>query len=120
MIGRNRAWFFFAPTVPDPGGIRPRGGIRRAYAARGAVPGRKAALTRDPLDAMLATCTDGLIGIRDRALFCCQCGDVQPTRRGGCHRAHVVPEGPVFEEPRPQGRAVRTGALNSSQGVIQR
>ena len=43
--------------------------IRRAYAARGAVPGRKTALTRDPLEAMLATCTDGLLGIRDRALL---------------------------------------------------
>jgi hypothetical protein len=41
--------------------------IPRAYAARGAVPGRKAALTRDPLEAMLATCTDGLVGVRDRA-----------------------------------------------------
>ena len=41
--------------------------IRRAYAARGAVPGRKVALTKDPLEAMLATCTDGLIGLRDRA-----------------------------------------------------
>lgn len=27
------------------------------------------ALTRDPLEALLATCTDGLIGIRDRALL---------------------------------------------------
>jgi integrase len=41
--------------------------IRRAYAARGAVPARKAALTKDPLQAMLATCSDGLIGLRDRA-----------------------------------------------------
>ena len=39
--------------------------IRRAYAARGALPGRKPALTRDPLEALLATCcTDGLIGAR--------------------------------------------------------
>jgi integrase len=43
--------------------------IRRAYAARGDRPDRKTALTRDPLEAMLATCTDGLIGIRDRALL---------------------------------------------------
>ena len=43
--------------------------IRRAYAARGVRPAAKAALTRDPLEAMLATCTDGLIGIRDRALL---------------------------------------------------
>jgi integrase len=43
--------------------------IRRAYAARGVRPAAKAALTRDPLEAMLATCTDGLIGVRDRALL---------------------------------------------------
>jgi integrase len=43
--------------------------IRRAYAARGARPAGKAALTKDPLEAMLATCTDGLIGVRDRALL---------------------------------------------------
>jgi integrase len=43
--------------------------VRRAYAARGVRPDRKTALTKDPLEAMLATCTDGLIGIRDRALL---------------------------------------------------
>jgi integrase len=43
--------------------------IRRAYAARGVRPVAKAALTRDPLEAMLATCTDGLRGVRDRALL---------------------------------------------------
>jgi integrase len=43
--------------------------IRRAYATRGVRPASKAALTKDPLEAMLATCTDGLIGIRDRALL---------------------------------------------------
>jgi integrase len=43
--------------------------IRRAYAARGMRPAPKTALTRIPLEAMLETCTDGLIGIRDRALL---------------------------------------------------
>jgi integrase len=43
--------------------------IRRAYAARGERPASKTALTKDPLEAMLATCTDGLIGLRDRALL---------------------------------------------------
>lgn len=43
--------------------------IRRAYAARGVHPVAKTALTQDPLEAMLATCTDGLLGIRDRALL---------------------------------------------------
>jgi len=43
--------------------------VRRAYAARGERPDHKTALTRDPLEAMLDTCTDGLAGIRDRALL---------------------------------------------------
>jgi integrase len=42
---------------------------RRAYAARGVRPHRKTALTRDPLEAMVATCTDGLCGLRDAALL---------------------------------------------------
>ena len=43
--------------------------IRRAYATRGVRPLSKTALTKDPLEAMVATCTDGLIGLRDRALL---------------------------------------------------
>lgn len=43
--------------------------IRRAYATRGVRPASKAALTKDPLEPMLATCSDGLLGIRDRALL---------------------------------------------------
>lgn len=42
---------------------------RRAYAGRGAAPARKAALTREPLQALLATCDDSLRGVRDRALL---------------------------------------------------
>ncbi len=43
--------------------------VRRAYAARGVRPARKTALPKDPFEALLATCTDGLVGIRDRALL---------------------------------------------------
>jgi integrase len=42
---------------------------RRAYARRGALPRPKAAATKDPLEAMLATCGDDLAGIRDRAVL---------------------------------------------------
>ncbi len=42
---------------------------RRAAAQRGEVPAKKAALTRDPLEAMLATCGNDLEGLRDRALL---------------------------------------------------
>ena len=44
-------------------------GTRRAYAARDVRPAAKDALTREPLEQMLATCTDGLIGERDRAVL---------------------------------------------------
>jgi hypothetical protein len=43
--------------------------IRRANAQRGELSTPKQALTKGPLEAMLATCTDGLIGLRDRALL---------------------------------------------------
>jgi len=43
--------------------------VRRAYATRGAHATPKPALTRSPLEALLATCSDGLIGVRDRALL---------------------------------------------------
>lgn len=42
---------------------------RRAYAKRGERPRKKAALTRDPLQALLATCDNSLRGLRDRALL---------------------------------------------------
>lgn len=42
---------------------------RRAHAKRGALPQKKDALTRDPLQAMLDTCDDSLRGKRDRALL---------------------------------------------------
>jgi integrase len=42
---------------------------RRAHAKRGALPRKKDALTRDPLQAILATCDDSLRGKRDRALL---------------------------------------------------
>jgi integrase len=43
--------------------------VRRAHSQRGDLPRPKHALTKDPLEAMLATCTDGLVGLRDRALL---------------------------------------------------
>ncbi|MGB4360123.1 MAG: site-specific integrase, partial [Rhodoferax sp.] len=42
---------------------------RKAYAKRGALPQKKDALTKDPLQAILATCDDSLRGKRDRALL---------------------------------------------------
>lgn len=42
---------------------------RRAYAKRGALPHSKTAATKEPLEAMLATCGEDLVGTRDRALL---------------------------------------------------
>ena len=42
---------------------------RRAYAKRGVKKDKKPALTREPLEAALATCDDSLRGKRDRALL---------------------------------------------------
>ena len=42
---------------------------RRGYAKRGALPQKKPALTREPLEALLETCDDSLTGLRDRALL---------------------------------------------------
>lgn len=42
---------------------------RRGYAKRGALPRKKPALTREPLEALLETCDASLTGLRDRALL---------------------------------------------------
>jgi integrase len=42
---------------------------RRGYAKRGALPRKKPALTKEPLEALLATCDGSLAGLRDRALL---------------------------------------------------
>ena len=42
---------------------------RRAYAHRGRAPSRPAAATRGVMEALLATCGEDLIGVRDRALL---------------------------------------------------
>ncbi|PQA78370.1 site-specific integrase [Rhodoferax sp. TS-BS-61-7] len=42
---------------------------RKAYAKRGALPRKKQALTKDPLQALLNTCDASLKGARDRALL---------------------------------------------------
>ncbi|MGM9488096.1 tyrosine-type recombinase/integrase [Ideonella sp. YS5] len=42
---------------------------RRGHAKRGALPRKKPALTREPLEALLDTCDASLAGLRDRALL---------------------------------------------------
>jgi integrase len=60
------------------------GKTRRAYAKRGPATQRKDALTREPLDALLATCDDTLRGLRDRALL------LFAWASGGRRRSEVV------------------------------
>ena len=57
---------------------------RSAYAKRGVRPARKDALTREPLEQILATCDDSLIGKRDRALL------LFAWASGGRRRSEVV------------------------------
>jgi integrase len=57
---------------------------RRAYAKRGVRAAKKAALTREPLRALLATCDDTLRGKRDRALL------LFAWASGGRRRSEVV------------------------------
>ena len=57
---------------------------RRAYAKRGVAPDKKAALTLEPLQAMLATCDDSLRGVRDRALL------LFAWSSGGRRRSEVI------------------------------
>ncbi len=54
---------------------------RRAYAKGGARPRKQRALTKDPLQAVLATCDDTLRGKRDRALL--RTGDRRATALRG-------------------------------------
>jgi hypothetical protein len=42
---------------------------RQTHARRGALPDKKPALTREPLEALLQTCDGSLAGLRDRALL---------------------------------------------------
>ncbi|MEY4414736.1 MAG: hypothetical protein RIQ53_2029 [Pseudomonadota bacterium] len=88
-------------------------GTRRAHARRGDGPAKKPALTREPLEAMLATCDDSLCGQRDRALllFAFASGGrrraevvaatVENTPREGAHYIHVMGR----SKTNPEGRA---------------
>jgi len=90
---------------------------RRANARRGALPARKPALTREPLQALLDTCDDSLRGVRDRALL------LLAWASGGRRRSEVtdatvenlLPAGErawVFRLPR--SKTDQTGALGAA------
>lgn len=58
--------------------------VRRGYAKRGTAPKKAPALTREPLEAMLATCDESLTGLRDAALLLFAWGS------GGRRRSEVA------------------------------
>ena len=68
---------------------------RRAYAKRGMRPDKKAAITLEPLQAMLATCDESLRGVRDRALL------LFAWASGGRRRSEVTDA--TFENTRKVG-----------------
>lgn len=70
---------------------------RKAYAKRGALPQKKEALTKDPLQAILATCDDSLRGKRDRALL------LFAWASGGRRRSEVTGADMQFLKSIPEG-----------------
>jgi integrase len=69
MAGANTAGADIANPCADPLVRELLARTRRAYAQRGARAKRQRALTKDPLQQLLATCDDSLKGRRDRALL---------------------------------------------------
>jgi integrase len=78
---------------------------RRAYAKRGAVPQKKPALTREPMEALLATCDDSLTGRRDKALL------LFAFSSGGRRRSEVTMA--TVENTRPDGEGFVFTLLHS-------
>lgn len=70
---------------------------RKAYAKRGALPQKKDALTKDPLQAILDTCEDTLRGQRDRALL------LFAWASGGRRRSEVEDADMKHLKPVPEG-----------------
>nr|WP_260986453.1 site-specific integrase [Bordetella genomosp. 13] len=87
---------------------------RSAYAKRGVQPARKEALTKEPLEQLLATCDDSLIGLRDRALL------LFAWASGGRRRSEVVRA--TLENTRrvPEGFLYTMGMSKTNQEGAQR
>ncbi|CAM5409246.1 integrase [Rhodanobacter sp. FW510-R12] len=80
---------------------------RRAQAKRGVTVRKKTALVAEPLQAMLATCTDGVRGLRDRALL------LLAWSGGGRRRSEVV--GIQIDDIRRLGPTTWTYALGHTK-----
>lgn len=87
---------------------------RSAYAKRGEGPARKDALTKEPLEQLLATCDDSLIGLRDRALL------LFAWASGGRRRSEVVRATMENTHQMPEGFLFTMGASKTNQQGIAR
>lgn len=85
---------------------------RKAYAKRGALPQKKEALTRDPLQAILATCDDSLRGQRDRALL------LFAWASGGRRRSEVTGADMQFLKPIPEGFVYNLAYSKTNQAGV--
>lgn len=87
---------------------------RKAYAKRGALPQKKEALTKDPLQAILATCDGSLRGQRDRALL------LFAWASGGRRRSEVTGADMQFLKPIPEGFVYTLAYSKTNQAGVDR
>ncbi|MCY1170018.1 Tyrosine recombinase XerC [compost metagenome] len=85
---------------------------RKAYAKRGVLPQKKEALTKDPLQAILATCDDSLRGKRDRALL------LFAWASGGRRRTEVTGADMQFLKPIPEGFVYNLAYSKTNQAGV--
>ena len=85
---------------------------RKAYAKRGALPQKKDALTRDPLNLLLATCDKSLRGQRDRALL------LFAWASGGRRRSEVTAADMQFLKKVPEGFIYTLAVSKTNQSGI--
>ena len=88
---------------------------RRGYAKRGALPRKKPALTREPLEALLETCDSTLAGLRDRALllFAFSSGGRRRSEVTSATMENTQPEGAGFVFTLSHSKTNQSGAERS-------
>ena len=87
---------------------------RKAYAKRGALPQKKDALTKEPLQALLASCDESLKGKRDRALL------LFAWASGGRRRSEVTGADMKFLKRVPEGFLYALHHSKSNQAGLDR
>ena len=87
---------------------------RKAYAKRGVLPDKKDALTKDPLQLILASCDDSLRGHRDRALL------LFAWASGGRRRSEVANADMKFLRRVPNGYTYTLGHSKTNQAARDR